>query len=444
MALDLTYREVIERLFEKTGSKISPGLERTEQLLDSLGDPHRKYPSFHVAGTNGKGSTVATLDALLRFGGRRVGRYTSPHLLDFRERIAVNGEAISEAALLALLQRLEPLAESIDATFFEITTAAAMAYFADAKVDVAVIETGLGGRLDSTNVLDPVVATVTNIGLDHTEYLGPTLQHIADEKAGIFKFGRPAVIGEPRLDLARRLADRAAERGATPISVVRSDWRPWSVSLAGGMTSFTAATPLGRTRLSTPLVGEHQVRNTLAALATLHAAGPAYAIAKEDINRALSTVSLPGRFQRIGAWIFDVAHNAAGARALAETLAARPSPPPVTIVLGVLKDKDWQGVIETLAPVADRFIITQPISAPVERAWDPVPAAAHANACKVPVSLEMDFNAAIARAASLPGTKVVCGSFHTVGDAMRILGIDPTAPSQARARTAPGGVSSRA
>lgn len=427
MALDLTYKETIERLFERTGSKISPGLERTEQLLDALGDPHRKYPSFHVAGTNGKGSTVATLDALLRFGGRRVARYTSPHLIDFRERIVVDGQPIPEHTLLDLLHRIEPLAEAIEATFFEITTAAAMAYFADCNVDVAVIETGLGGALDSTNVLDPVVATVTNISLDHTEYLGNTLQSIADEKGGIFKFGRPAVIGEPRLDLAKRLAERAAERGATPITIIRSDWRAWSVSLAGGMTSFTAATPMGRTRLSTPLIGEHQVRNTLAALATIHAAGPSYAVNKRDINRALSSVSLPGRFQRVREWIFDVAHNAAGARALAETLAAQPSPPPVTVVLGVLKDKDWHGMIDALAPVTDRFIITQPLTAPAQRAWDPLQAAAHANACKVPVTLDPEFRVAIARAAALPGTKVVCGSFHTVGDAMTVLGIDPNA-----------------
>jgi dihydrofolate synthase/folylpolyglutamate synthase len=434
MAVELTYRETIERLFEKTGSRISPGLGRTEQLLDSLGDPHRKFPSFHVAGTNGKGSTVATLDALLRFGGRRVGRYTSPHIVDFRERIVIDGVPISEENLLALLRRLEPLAESIGATFFEITTAAAFAYFAEQRVDVAAIETGLGGALDSTNVLDPVVATVTNISLDHTEFLGNTLQSIADEKAGIFKFGRPAVIGEPRLDLARRLADRAAERGATPISVIRSDWRAWSVSLAGGMTSFTAATPLGRTRLSTPLIGEHQVRNTLAALATIHAAGPEYAIKKENINRALSSVTLPGRFQRVRDWIFDVGHNAAGARALAETLAARRPPAPVTIVLGVLKDKDWYGMIDALAPVADHFIITQPPTAPAERAWDPLAAAAHANACKVPVSLDPDFGIAMERAASMPGTKVVCGSFHTVGDAMRVLGIDPFASPGRSAR----------
>ncbi|MDQ6738610.1 MAG: bifunctional folylpolyglutamate synthase/dihydrofolate synthase [Gemmatimonadota bacterium] len=427
MAVELTYRETIERLFEKTGNTVLPGLERTEQLLEFLGDPHRRYPSFHVAGTNGKGSTVATLDALLRFGGRRVGRYTSPHLVDFRERIQVDGKAIGEFELLSILQRLEPIAEATGATFFEITTAAAFAYFAEAKVDVAVIETGLGGALDSTNVLDPVVATVTNISLDHTEFLGPTLQSIADEKGGIFKFGRPAVIAEPRMDLARRLAERAADRGATPITVTRSDWRAWSVSLAGGMTTFTAGTPLGRTRLSTPLIGEHQVRNTLAALATLHAAGPEYSIRKADINRALSTVMLPGRFQRVHDWVFDVAHNAAGARALAETLAARPSPQPLTIVLGVLKDKDWYGIIDALAPVANSFIITQPLSAPQDRAWDPMKAAAHANALKVPVALDPDFRVAMERAESLPGTKVVCGSFHTVGDAMTVLGIDPLA-----------------
>lgn len=429
MALDLTYRETIERLFEKTGSKIVPGLARTEKLLDALGDPHRRFPSFHVAGTNGKGSTVATLDAILQFGGRRVGRYTSPHILDFRERIVINGVPISESALLDLLRRIEPIADPLEATFFEITTVAAMLYFAEAGVDVAVMETGLGGALDSTNVLDPVVATVTNISLDHTEYLGNTLQEIADEKGGIFKFGRPAVIGEPRLDLAKRLAQRAAERGATPISIVRTDWRAWSVSLAGGMTSFTAATPFGRTRLSTPLLGEHQVRNTLTALATIHAAGPDYAIRKEDINRALSTVTLPGRFQRVRDWIFDVAHNAAGARALAEALAARPTPPPVTIVLGVLKDKDWYGMIEALAPVANHFIITNPPTAPAARAWDPLPAAAHANALKVPVSLDRDFSVAMERAAGMPGTKVVCGSFHTVGDAMAVLGIDPAEPA---------------
>lgn len=428
MAVDIgSYSEVLERLFERTGGRIEPGLARTEELLAALGNPEAKFRSFHVAGTNGKGSTCATVDALLRNDRRKIGRYSSPHLIDFRERVLVNGSPIPKDRVLDLLQRIEPIAQANGATFFEITTALAFAYFAEAGVDVAVIETGLGGLLDSTNVLDPLVATVTNVSLDHTEYLGSTLEEIANEKGGIFKFGRPAVIGEPRADLARRLVDRAAERGASPIDVVRNGWRSWSVSLAGGRTSFKAQTPYGELRLSTPLIGEHQVRNTLTALASVHAAGPEFAPRADSINKALAGVRLPGRFQRSGEWIFDVAHNAAGARVLAETLGMVRPPRPITLVLGVLKDKDWQGIISALAEVVDSFVITQPPSAPEDRAWDPVAAALYANACKVAVSLDPDFGVALARARSLPGTKVVAGSFHTVGDAMRQLGIDPLA-----------------
>lgn len=428
MAVDVTaYSSTLERLFEKTGGRIEPGLQRIEALLAAIGNPETKFKSFHVAGTNGKGSTCATIDALLRTGRRTVGRYSSPHLVDFRERMVVNGVAIPEARVAALLEAIEPAAQANGATFFEITTALAFAYFAEAGVDVAVIETGLGGLLDSTNVLDPVVATVTNVSLDHTEYLGTTLVDIANEKGGIFKFGRPAVIGEPRADLARQLVDRAAERGATPISVVKTDWRAWSVAFTGGKTSFVAQTPYGELRLSTPLIGEHQVRNTLTALATLHAAGPAFVLRPDDMKRALSNIKLPGRFQRVGDWVFDVAHNAAGARVLADTITAVRCQRPVTILLGVLKDKDWHGIISALAEVADLFIITQPPSAPAERAWSPLAAASYANACKIPVVLEQDFRTALARADSRPGTKVVAGSFHTVGDAMRELQMDPLA-----------------
>lgn len=428
MAVDVTdYSRALERLFARTGGRIEPGLARTEALLASVGNPETKFSSFHVAGTNGKGSTCATIEALLRAKHRTVARYSSPHLVDFRERIVVNGEPIPDERVVALLAALEPAAVACNATFFEITTALAFAYFAEVGVDVAVVETGLGGLLDSTNVIDPLVASVTNVSLDHTEYLGSTVEEIADEKGGIFKFGRPAVIGEPRADLARRLVDRAAERGATPITVLRTEWRSWSVAFNGGRTSFTAQTPYGELRLATPLIGEHQVRNTLTALAAVHAAGPAYALRPDEIKRALATVRLPGRFQRSGDWIFDVAHNAAGARVLADTLAALRPPRPLTVVLGVLKDKDWHGIINALAEVTDLFVITQPPSAPEERAWSPIAAASYANACKVPVSLDPDFRVAIARAQARPGTKVVAGSFHTVGDAMRELGMDPLA-----------------
>ncbi|HVF40588.1 MAG TPA: Mur ligase family protein, partial [Gemmatimonadaceae bacterium] len=189
------YRNILDALFARTGSTARFGLSRTSDLLDLIGSKYRETDYFHVAGTNGKGSTVATLYALLRAKGLRVGRYTSPHLVDFRERIVVDDKEISEAEVISFLSRWTPDAERMGATFFEITTVLALDYFARSKVDVAVIETGLGGRLDATNVIMPVAAGITSISIDHAEYLGNTIESIAQEKAGIFKRGVPSVIG---------------------------------------------------------------------------------------------------------------------------------------------------------------------------------------------------------------------------------------------------------
>ena len=189
------YRAALDALFARTGSTAKFGLERTLGFLEAIGNPHQRFPSFHVAGTNGKGSVVATLSTLLGAKGLRVGRYMSPHLIDFRERIVVDNEPISEEYVTEFLARWTPYAESLGATFFEITTAMAFHYFAIREVNIAVIETGLGGRLDSTNVIVPLVSGITSIGLDHQEYLGNTQEAIAREKAGILKRGRPAVIG---------------------------------------------------------------------------------------------------------------------------------------------------------------------------------------------------------------------------------------------------------
>lgn len=428
MARDLSeYERTLERLFERTRGRIEPGLGRTRALLAALGNPERRFPSFHVAGTNGKGSTCATIDALLAASGHRVGRYASPHLVDFRERFLVAGEAIEQATVAALLARIEPAAEQVGATFFEITTALAFAYFADAGVDVAVIETGLGGRLDSTNVLDPVVASVTNVSMDHIEYLGDTIEAIADEKAGIFKAERPAVIGEPDERIARRLATRAAGHGASEIILVRDAWRPEGVRQTATGTRFDVVTPLGRMQLETPLRGEHQAWNAMTAIATVAAARPAFEL-PADLNGALSRVSLPGRFQRVGDWVFDVAHNAAGAAALARTIAAAGLPRPVTVLLAVLRDKDWASVVDAVAGVADEIVLTLPPTAPADRAWEPDDAARHARAAGAVVTVERDFDRALAAVGARDGTHVVAGSFHTVGDAMQRLGIDPVTP----------------
>ena len=420
-----SYQHAIDALFARTAGHIKPGLSRTQALLHEVGNPHQHVPSFHVAGTNGKGSVCATLDALLQYKGLRVGRYTSPHLIDFRERILINGAPISADDVLEFLACIEGPADRLGATFFEITTALAFWYLAKEQVDVAVIETGLGGTHDSTNVIDPLVATVTSIGLDHTEYLGPTLHSIAAEKAGIFKSGRPAVIGELDPELSQCLADRAAQQGASPIVVARETWRAEPPAIAQEHTTFSATTPEGKLSIVTPLCGGYQAQNTLTAIASLWAAGERYRLPLATLNTALAKVRLPGRFQRAGAWIFDVAHNPAGAHVLAENLIAISPPRPITAVVGVLGDKDWRGILEALAPAVASFIITQPISAPSTRAWNPSDAGAYAAQLGVQTAVEPDFSAAMRQAENRPGTKVVTGSFHTVGDAMQHLAIDP-------------------
>ncbi|HKN59489.1 MAG TPA: folylpolyglutamate synthase/dihydrofolate synthase family protein, partial [Gemmatimonadaceae bacterium] len=345
-----SYSDAINNLFARTTAGIKPGLERTEALLEKLGSPHRKLAAIHVAGTNGKGSVVATCEALLRARGFTVGRYTSPHLIDFRERVTVNGKPISEAEVLTFLERWIPTAEDLGATFFEVTTVLAFDWLASQQVDFCVIETGLGGRLDSTNVLQPRVATVTSIGLDHTDLLGDTLEAIAREKAGIFKPGVPAVIGEPSAQIRELLVRCAREAGADPVVAVDDNRVLEKVKVTAKGTSFTLTRNGHGHRITTPLLGEYQARNTATAIATLSTLGDDYLPPAREISRALSTVFLPGRFQRRGRFIFDVAHNPAGAWTVAKTITDLNLPRPRTAVVAVLSDKDWRGIIRELAP----------------------------------------------------------------------------------------------
>jgi dihydrofolate synthase / folylpolyglutamate synthase len=421
------YSEAIQALFARTTGGIKPGLERTEALLAKLGSPQRKLSAIHVAGTNGKGSVVATCEALLRARGLVVGRYTSPHLIDFRERLTVNGKPIFEEEVLEFLRRWIPTAEEMGATFFEVTTALAFDWLVKQEVDVAVIETGLGGRLDSTNVLTPRVATVTSIGLDHTDLLGDTLEAIAKEKAGIFKAGVPAVIGEPAPEIREVLAISAREAAAEPVVILDDDYAISNVEVSASGTSFTLARETDLLHLATPLLGEHQARNTATAIATVTAVGKEYLPPPHEISRALSGVFLPGRFQRSGQFIFDVAHNPAGARTVADTFRALDPPHPRTALVAVLADKDWRGIIRELAPVVDHFLFTNAPSAPPERRWEPAEAQSFAKAQGFEADMELDMDAALARGEKQSGTLLVTGSFHTVGDAMLRLQVSPFA-----------------
>ena len=422
-----SYGAAIEALFARTTSGIKPGLERTEALLAKLGSPHRQLSAVHVAGTNGKGSVVATAEALLRWKGLKVGRYTSPHLIDFRERITVDGIPITEEAVLEFLQRWIPTAEEIGATFFELTTALAFEWFMKQNVDIAVIETGLGGRLDSTNVLTPRVATVTSIGLDHTDLLGDTLEAIAREKAGIFKATIPAVIGEQSRPIRSVLESCARNIGARPIVTIDAATIIEEIEVSPRGTEFTLCSGAVRERITTPLIGSYQALNTAVSIASVGALGGNYHLPASEIGSALSNVFLPGRFQLWGKIIFDVAHNPAGARTIAETIRTLDPPGPRTALVAVLADKDWRGIIQELAPVVDRFIFTNAPSAPIERRWDPAIAHSFAKSEGFVSELEPDMDAALERGEKHSVTLLVTGSFHTVGDAMSRLQVSPFA-----------------
>ena len=420
------YRDALAYLFARTTGAFKFGLKRTTALLAALGHPERRYPTIHVAGTNGKGSSVATMSALLAAKGLKVATYTSPHLIDFRERMVVGGQMIPSDDVVAFITTHMPLIEEVGASFFEATTAMAFDFFARAHADVAVVEAGLGGRLDSTNVLDPAVAGVTSIGLDHMEYLGSTLASIAGEKAGIFKPGRPAVIGERDPRIRDLLAEHALRAGASSVRTsdeVRLD----RVEVDVGGTTCDVTWRDERTTLRTPLAGRHQAYNLAFSLVMLDAAGQRYAASAAEASQHLGDVRMAGRFQRHGRFIFDVAHNPAGIEVLVQTIRAVSPPQPVTVLLCILGDKDWRSMMHSLSGVASRFVLTMAPTAPASRAWNLDEVSSFARNIGVDVESVVDFPAALDRAESGVGTVLVTGSFHTVGDALALLQVSPMA-----------------
>lgn len=421
------YEVALHRLFQRTGGAWRLGLERVTELLGRLGNPHLQYPIFHVAGTNGKGSTVATLDALLRGSGKRVGKYTSPHLVDFAERIIVDGAPMAHSAIAQWLNEHEPLLTELGATFFEATTAMALSHFAAQSVEVAIVEVGLGGRLDATNVVQPLAAGVTQIGYDHVEYLGDTLEAIAGEKAGIFKNGSAAVVGEIRPDLRDLLRERAQETGAQPVFATGIDWQVDEIEVSGHGTAFTL-TENGRSRrLMTPLIGRCQAHNASVALAMLRGAGGEWAQIEREASRYLPMVHIAGRFHRTGPWLFDVAHNPDGAATVVSSLLSVGAPKPLAAVVCVLGDKDWRGILSALSRSAVQLFATMAPTAPASRAWNLDEVMEWASAQSLPVVRSDDFGEALRLARDSAATVLVTGSFHTVGDAMERLQVDPLA-----------------
>jgi dihydrofolate synthase/folylpolyglutamate synthase len=365
---------------------------------------------------------------MLRYKGLRVATYTSPHLIDFRERIIVAGTPISEDEVVDFIDRHADRINRLGATFFEATTAMAFEHIAKSGAEVAVIETGLGGRLDSTNVVDPIAAVVTSIGLDHTELLGTTVEAIAGEKAGIFKPGRAAVIGERWPNTLKLLQERARAVGATPVLSVVEELEVSHQHVGADGTRFEVGFGADAVEIRVGLIGSHQPGNVMTAWLALCAAGREYEIGLKDLTAALAKLQLAGRFHRVGHIIFDVAHNPAGAAVVAGTMRSLDLPKPITALVGILGDKDWRPMIQSISSVAAEIIATLPPTAPVERRWQLDEVTRYAREAGIELRAVPDFEEALHLAtADATQTTLITGSFHTVGDAMARLDVNPLA-----------------
>ncbi|HYU10899.1 MAG TPA: folylpolyglutamate synthase/dihydrofolate synthase family protein [Gemmatimonadales bacterium] len=398
----MTFEDACQFLFARQAGRIKWSLGPTEGLLDVLGRPERHFPAIHIGGTNGKGSTCAFVANELRAQGWRVGLYTSPHLLSPCERITVDGVPVGEDAFAEWTAQLKPHIERLDASFFEATTAIAFADLAARGVDIAVIEVGLGGRLDATNVLTPLVTAVTKIALEHAEYLGHDLRGIAREKAGIAKPKVPFVTGEADPEIRAELVKEAKRRGADPI-----------------ITVDTTLRPRRDTRLG--LRGRHQVANALVAHAALNALPAPFGPVGKNLPASFAHAYIPGRFEVRGKWIFDVAHNPDGMQVVADAIRSADPPirRPLHALVGIRNDKDWRAMLDILRPVVDKLVLTVPPSIPVMQRWslEDLDALSH---------FDPDFTRALEDIQEAAETVLVTGSFHTVGDALeRLPGFAP-------------------
>lgn len=348
----MTYTEAVQYLFSATpvyqhigSSAYKPGLENIERLDAHYNHPHRAYPTIHIAGTNGKGSTSHTLAAILQSAGYRVGLFTSPHLVDFRERIRISGEMITEEYVVRFTEEARGQIQEVEPSFFELTTLMALCYFRDMQVDVAIIEVGLGGRLDSTNIINPILSIITNISLDHTQYLGNTLREIAREKAGIIKPHTPVVIGNSRGEGVRASITEVAVKQSAPLhwAELRSpEYGPWGIIIP-------------------ELKGEAQQENTSTILTALDVLAHTLAITPEAVQQGFAEVTkltgLRGRWEELGISplrICDTGHNPAGIALVVHQLSELAEQhDKIRVVLGMASDKDISSV---LALFPDRFV----------------------------------------------------------------------------------------
>ncbi|MDB6056531.1 MAG: Bifunctional folylpolyglutamate synthase/ dihydrofolate synthase [Verrucomicrobiales bacterium] len=402
----MTYSEAIQYLysFRRFGAKL--GLENTFALAGLFGNPQNKLRFIHVAGTNGKGSTCAMLESIYRAAGLRVGLFTSPHLVSFRERIQVDREMIRENEVAVLVDDLKFRIKDLKShpTFFEVVTVMALRYFAAKKCDIVIWETGLGGRLDSTNIVTPIASVITNVQLDHQQWLGNTIPEIAREKAGIIKKGVPCFTAAVDDMALQTIAQVAA----------RHDSAFWTVSQgeADEMREFEI-----------PLIGDHQRLNAALAVAVVRLLGNQISVPEQAITEGLKHTQWSGRFQIVRRGeqtiVLDGAHNPAGAESLAAALKQNFSGAELTLVLGAMQDKDVRAICGTLAPLAKKIVVTRVGS---ERAAAP----AELFECCQTANVAANVTAVGSLAEALNVTQhdkviVVTGSLHFIGEALELL-----------------------
>lgn len=423
----MNIQNILDELFAMTfHAGIKPGLERITTLCASVGNPQVHLPVIHVAGTNGKGSTCSMLASILTHAGYRTGLYTSPHIRHFRERIRIDGVPITDEDIAHYAVPLMETARGVGGTFFEVTTAMALQYFADQRVDVVVLETGLGGRLDATNIVEPLVSIITQIDMDHMEYLGTTLAAIAGEKAGIIKPEVPVVVGHHGTDV-RSVFERKAERERAPIVFAVDVVDVQCDRILPDLTMSVAVTSTDDLRyLLTDLAGLHQTRNIASVLTALPLLRSTYHIddnhIEQGLRRVRATTGLTARCELVSLKppvVHDVSHNPGGLRALVETLGAAGFPDrSFHVVFGAMSDKDVDGMLLELLPITHTLHCCSPHiprSLPVEDLASRAYRVGHRQ-----ITSSESVSDAYRGAITNEAPTVACGSFHVI-DEVRAL-----------------------
>jgi dihydrofolate synthase/folylpolyglutamate synthase len=409
---------------------MKPGLERVEWLLGAVGSPHEQFRVVHVGGTNGKGSTACMLASVLSEHELRTGLYTSPHVVDFTERIAIDGVRIPPAKVVELVEKVRPAAEEVAATFFEIATAVAALYFAEEAVDAVVAEVGLGGRLDATNAFDSVVSVITRIAVDHSEILGSDIAAIASEKAGIIRESGLVICGATG-DALSVIRGVAAARKAELVSVdEESSVEIVSISSNGSTFDLTYG-PVRYEGLKTAMLGRHQVSNARTAVVTLEELDALgfFSLSEDCLRRGLGEACCTGRMQvieRRPTVVADVAHNPDGAETVLSTLSETFDYDRLITVIGIMGDKDLNGILAAFHDRADLVILTRPAG---ERAAGLEVLESIAAELEIPYRIVPTPGAAIENALSEAKERdlvLVTGSHYTVGDVLTSLGVGQT------------------